>query len=161
MADFDFSGIEELERLLGSIGAIPQEVLGEMLDSMADIVITEQQKTAPKDTGSLAGSLKAVRKMGKDGPYILVYPHGNHHKYRRRLSVKTYKNSKSGRMYTVGGNMKAVTNAEVGFIHEVGAPGKNIPASQWMKRANEKAADPALRAAVQVYDNWLKLLEEG
>jgi hypothetical protein len=154
MASFTFDGIDELERFFGQLGALPDSVLDNMLEAEAPIVIAEQMQLAPRDTGSLAESISGFpTKTGSSGErYKFIYPKGRHHRITaRRASSTLTKQLKQDQS-------RDVTNAEVGFTHEVGAPGRNIPASQWMKRANEKAADPALRAAVDVYDAWLQLL---
>ena len=46
--------------------------------------------------------------------------------------------------------------SEIAFIHEFGAPRRNIKASEWMRKANEAATVEAINAAEKVYDNFLR-----
>ena len=160
MARLETNGLDEAFFTLEELANIPEDVIHDMLDAEAEVVIEAQKKELDKlglvDTAKMRDSIKADKKMRKKGlvRYINVYPHGVHHRYRARMVTKTYKRSKSGRTYTYGGGIKKSNNAEVAFIHEYGAPSRNIPAKQWMRKANEKAAGDASEAAARVLHKW-------
>ena len=162
MASFNAEGIEGLELSLKEYAEIPDDVVEEMLDAAADVTVKAQRRSIRAlglvDTSSLADSIKAHKKVGTiDGTrkrYILVYPTGKRGERNRKLVTKKYKRSKSGRTYTVGGDTVDVTQNEVGFIHEFGAPRRGIPAKRWMQKANELCAPDVERAEFEIYDRW-------
>lgn len=164
MAKFNAQGIEGLELSLQEFAQLPDEVVEEMLDAAAEVTVRSHKAKIRTlglvDTGKLAGSVKAFKKAGgqKNGwkRFVLVYPAGKHGTRNRKKVTKTYKNSKSGRTYSYGGDTKDVTNSEVGFIHEFGAPKRGIPAKQWMRKANAECAAEVEAAEFAVYDRYLK-----
>lgn len=137
MARIEFDGADLMDDLK-NIMDLPDEVLQNMLDAEADVVVEAQkdeiEKLGLEDTGQLKESIARTQKMKVSntgyGKYIEIYPQGTR---------------KDG-----------VRNAEVGFIHEFGAPHKGIAAKNWMNNANDKSADEAIAAAESVYDNFLK-----
>ena len=143
MARFDAKGIEGLELSLQELAEIPDEVVEEMLDAAAEVTVrahkNEIRALGLVDTGMLAGSIKPVKKAGGRSNdfkrHVLVYPAGKRGTRKRK---------------------KDVTNSEVGFVHEFGAPKRGIPARQWMRKANEKCAPEVEAAEFAVYDRWLK-----
>ena len=167
MAKFNAEGIDGLMLSLQEFQEIPDDVVEEMLEAAGEVVVEAQKRSIQSlglvDSGKLMKSIKAHSKVGKiDGVrkrYVLVYPTGKHGTRNRKLVTKKYKRSKHGRTYTVGGDTVDVTNNEVGFIHEFGAPQKGIPAKQWMKKANEACAAQMVNAEFSVYDQWLKSLD--
>lgn len=164
MAKFNATGIDGLTLSMQEFAQIPDDVVEEMLAAGAKVVTKTQKEKIKQlglvDSGKLMASIKAFSKVGKirgeQKRYFLVYPAGKHGTRKRRLVTKQYKNSKHGRTYTFGGDVKAVTSAEVGFIHEFGAPKRKIKASQWMRKANEECAEATTNAEFEVYDRWLK-----
>ena len=80
------------------------------------------------------------------------------HKSAIKVSAKVRRTSsaRSVEIYPQGTRTDGTRNAEVGFIHEYGAPGRGIPAKQWMRKANEQAEDAACTAAEDVYDDYLR-----
>lgn len=164
MAKFNAEGIDGLMLSLQEFQEIPDDVVEEMLEAAAKVVVDAQKKSIQSlglvESGKLIKSIKAHSKVGKiDGVrkrYVLVYPTGKHGTRNRKLVIKKYKRSKHGRTYTVGGDTVAVTNNEVGFIHEFGAPKRGIPAKQWMRKANESCAEKMVNAEFVIYDKWLK-----
>ena len=70
--------------------------------------------------------------------------------------VRRTSSARSVEIYPQGKRTDGTRNAEVGFIHEYGAPGRGIPAKQWMRKANERAEDAACTAAEEVYDDYLR-----
>lgn len=162
MAKFNAEGIDGLVLSLQEFAEIPDEVVEEMLDAAAEVTVKAHRRSIRAlglvDTGALAGSILAHKKVGKvDGErkrYVLVYPTGKRGTRNRKLVTKKYKNSKHGRTYTVGGDTVEVTHNEVGFIHEFGAPRRGIPAKQWMRKANELCAPDVEQAEFEIYDRW-------
>lgn len=153
MARFNAEGIEGLELSLKEYAEIPDDVVEEMLDVAADVTVKAQRRSIRAlglvDTGSLADSIKAHKKVGTiDGTrkrYILVYPTG-----KRTGSQSPSKLFKRAR----GGKAQPVQQNEVGFVHEFGAPRRGIPAKRWMQKANELCAPDVERAEFEVYDRW-------
>lgn len=164
MAQFNAKGIEGLVLSFEQFQNIPDDVVEEMLDAKAEVVVAAHKRSLDSlgliDTHTLKQSIKAHKKSGGKKNdfkrYVLIYPTGTHHTYQSRERTKIYANSKSGRTYTYGGEKKNASNNEVGFVHEFGAPHQGIKASQWMRRANDKSEDAANAAALVVYNNWLK-----
>lgn len=164
MAKFNAEGIDGLMLSLEEFSEIPDDVVEQMLDAAGEVVVAAHKKSIRSfnlvDTEKLLGSIKAHKKVGtRNGArerYVLVYPTGKHGARKREKVTKAYKRSKHGRMYTVGGDIKDVTNSEVGFIHEFGAPKKGIKAKQWMRTANDACASEMVAAEFAVYDRWLK-----
>ncbi len=163
MALLVMDGLEECVLFMDQLANIPDDVIYEMLAAEADVVIEAQKKEINSlglvETAKMRDSIKADNKFGKTrgkgmAQYINVYPHGVHHTYSGRAKTKAYKRSKHGRTYTYGGSDKKANNAEVAFIHEFGAPSRNIPAKQWMRKANEKAAPKAAEAAADVLQKY-------
>lgn len=168
MAKFNARGIEGLTLSYEEFTQIPDEIVEEMLEAGSKVVV-EAHKAKIRELGliseaerpiHLVDSIKAFHKAGgaQNGwqRYVLVYPAGKHGTRKRRLVTKEYKRSKHGRTYTYGGDVKDVTNSEVGFIQEYGAPKKGIRAKQWMRLANEECAKAMVDAEFEVYDRWLK-----
>ena len=167
MAKFNAKGIEGLELSMQEFAAIPDAVVEEMLDAAGTVVVryhrSEISALGLTKSGKLLGSITAVSKAGSSKNdwkrYVLVSPKGNHHTYQSRVVTRQYARSKHGRTYTRGGGAKVVTNSEVGFIQAYGAPKKGIRATDWMNKANEKAAPAVEAAELAVYDRWLKSLD--
>ena len=166
MAKFNAKGIEGLELSMQEFAAIPDNVVEEMLDAAGKVVVryhrAEIASLGLVKTGKLLGSITAFSKAGSAKNdwkrYVLVYPKGNHHTYQSRVVTRQYARSKHGRTYTKGGGTKVVTNSEVGFIQAYDAPKKGIHGTDWMNKANKKAAPAVEAAELAVYDRWLKSL---
>lgn len=127
-------GIDPLVKVLNDIANIPQDVQGEIVDAMADVVKDAQVFTAgtmlqgPYYKGDVAASItKSKIKKRKSGPYVDIEFKGESH-----------------------GNR----NAEIAFINEYGK--KKQPARPFIKTANELSDKPSQEAGLAVYDNWLK-----
>lgn len=151
MATFEAAGLEGLALSMEQFAAIPDQVVKEMLDAGAAVMVRyhrlEISAQGLVKSGKLLGSIKAHPKAGSAKNdwkrYVLIYPAGQHGTYRPR--------STSG--------AKVVTNSEVGFIQAYGAPRKGIRATDWMSKANAKAAPEVEKAELAVYDRWLKSLD--
>lgn len=136
MAQFKTSGLDELSLSLQEIAQIPEDVVGEMLNAQADVVV-EAQKAAAKalgveETGLTIRSIKKGRVKLKKGRQVLyITPTGS----RRR-------------------GKKRVRNAEIAFINEFGK--RHQKARPFVRTGNETSAGKATEAAMAVYDRWLK-----
>ncbi len=142
MARFIMNGLNELISDMEKLAMLPGSVLDEMLDVGADVVEAKQKEIAPKNTGKAAASIqKGKPYIYKGARSILIAPDQKlHHTYRSRKT----------------GALKNVPNAEVLFVQEFGAPRKKIKAKEWMKTANEKAADPMVKKQDEIYGRWLE-----
>lgn len=146
MAGFSFDGMDELRLSLDELAKLPEETAYSMLEAGAARLMEKwREKLAPmRRTGQLIESIKAKRKTGDDGPYVLVSPTGT-----RRSEYRGIRKTK--RM----GSYKK-TNAEVAYVLEYGTP--RIAARHWMESANEEASDAVTEAEAAVYDEYLKSL---
>lgn len=155
----EVTGLEELGLSLEEVADIPDDVVMEMLAAGGEVVKAYHQAELSAqglvDTGKLKDSITVHQKRGGSGRYALVYPSGKHGDYHRKLQVKPYKRSKHGRTYTVGGDTKEVTNNDVGFVLEVGAPKRGLAPTQWMRLANEKSSEAMVAAERAVYERYL------
>jgi len=140
MADLFTTGLDALISDLEELAKIPDEVILDMLTAEAEVV-AEEQKTAFSTAyskgyskGITARSVTVSKKLKKtaNGKAIYVYPKGTRKDGNKRRA------------------------AEVAVINEYGAVARNIPKRLTIRTANEKAADPALKAAAEVYDKYLK-----
>lgn len=132
----EIEGLDELIGGLENIMDLPRTVQRDMLNAEADIVVRAQKEEIESlglvDSGQLKASIARERDIKTDrlGVCMDIYPQGT--------------------------RADGIRNAEVGFIHEYGAPQKKIKASGWMKKANEKCADEAVEAAADVYEKFLQ-----
>lgn len=169
MATFSVNGLDEFALSMQQVAELPDDVIDEILEAGSEVVVKAQREKLLElglyDNESngphLADSIKVHKKRsakfaGDKGRYVLIYPTGKHGQYQRKLKLKTYKNSKHGRTYTVGGDQQETTSSEVGFIHEYGAPRRNIPAKHWMQAANEESAAATTAAQAAVYNKFLE-----
>lgn len=131
---FTAVGVDALAKVLNDIANIPQDVQGEIVDAMADVVKDAQVFTAgtmlqgPYYQGDVAASVTKSRiKKRKSGPYVDIEFKGTAH-----------------------GNRLA----EIAFINEYGK--KSQPARPFIKTANELSDEPSKKAGLDVYDAWLK-----
>lgn len=143
MAEFHFSGLEELELSLSDIAEIPTEVADEMLGAMADVVVKAQRRVGAAmgvhRSGMTLDSIKAGRpKTLKDGG--------------RAIYVTATGSRRRGK--------KDIRNVEIAFVNEFGRPGKDGKGGQkarpFIKTANEQSAEESTEAGAAVHSNWLK-----
>lgn len=149
MARFGFSNGE---LSMAAIEEIPDPVVAEMLEQGALVTMKAHQDQIRKldlvDSAQLFKSLRAFPKVAKDGHrYTLVYPYGKRRNPKRKKLAYNRKNKKY--------HVVNMSNNDVGFVHEFGAPARGIPAKQWMQTANEEAADEVVEAEFKKYDEWL------
>lgn len=140
MAKFDggFDVLEGLRLSIEDAAKLDGEALFNILEAGALVIVAAQRRILDSldlvITGRLRDSLRMIRKGSGPGSFILVYPHGEHHKV------------KSGR---------SVANNEVGYVLELGAPHRNIKAYSWMAKGNEDGADEMVAAQGAVWDGYL------
>lgn len=160
MASYKYNGIDRLEIDLETLAKLDDDTVWSLLNAGAEVIRrfhTERIRKAFKQhTGELAKSPSIHKKINADGLYALIYPEGTHGQFLRRKKTRTYKNSRHGRTYTVGGKAQKKTNAEIAFILEYGSP--RIDATHWMENANEAANDEMMDAMAAVWDEHLKSL---
>lgn len=147
MARFEVDNVDGLMLSMKEVAELPAEVITEMVEKGADVAVEAQKRKIQEldliDSGDLQRSIKAIIKRTGRAPYALVYPSGTHH---TQNSNRHHGRQRSG----------DVRNAEVGFVQEFGAPDRKIKAKQWMRLANEDAADALTQAELAVYDRWLQ-----
>lgn len=157
---FTVRGLDEFSLSLKEAAELPNSVKDDMLKAGADVLVTALKKKIEAlgliKTGSLLNSIQAFRKLRHGEIIYRIYPYGKHGTRNRRAVTKVYKQSKHGRTYTVGGDTVDVTNNEVGFIHELGASRRGIPAKMWMHSTVEASAAQVEAAEFAVYDEYLK-----
>lgn len=149
MPRVEFHGLDEVALSLKQVAELPDEVIDEMLNARADVVVAAQQAEARKlgteyrnknqkknySTGKTALSIKKGKIKVKDGVRILfVTPTGSRVR------------GKKGQFVT--------RDAEIAFLNEYGT--KTIQARSWLRAANEKCADEALKVEMAVYDRYLQ-----
>lgn len=142
MASMKTSGLNELMLSMKEVAELSDSVADEMLQVSGKIVAAAQARKIRSVLGTRTGALaKAITvtpklKTRKNGErYVTVYPKGTHH---------------------VNPNGTKVTNNEVFFINEYGAPKKGISAKGVARAANAESADEATAAQAEVYDKWLR-----
>ena len=119
-----------------AIAEIPDATILEMLSAEAGVIAEAQAAEARAmgvvDKGVTARSITFDKKLKvtKDGKAIYVYPQGSRSDGSRRRV------------------------AEVAFVNEFGKRGQ--PARPFINTANARKGDEAVKAAAEVYDNFLK-----
>ena len=121
------TGTDELAEDLRKLRDISDEDAFEILTPAAETLAEKFQENIrsvfTQRTGKLAAAIQSFRKV-TDGPHILIYPDGPHHRYRSRKTKGT----------------KTATAAEVGFVLEYGS--NRVKASHWMENTvNETEAE--------------------
>lgn len=164
MAKFNATGIEGLEMSLEQFLSLPDEAVDAILEAQGKVIAAAQkaqiQSIPLVNTGRARDSIAVFKKVrtstyGYDNErYVDVYPEGLHGAYNRKKVTKTHKRTK--RKYTVGGDRKSVTNQDVLFIHEYGAPRRGIKARHWQRDANDKSAEVATAAGQAALDKYLE-----
>lgn len=140
MPEISFDGLDGLMLSMKEIADIPDDVKDEMLQAKAAVVVPAMKARAESmgirqdipGGGQMIDSIKAGKpKRTKTGRAVFVYPQGT----RTRGGTKT-------------------RNAEVAFIAEYGK--QKVKPRPFMKEAVEATAEQAEKAALEVYDSFLK-----
>lgn len=134
MASLTYSGYDELILSMQEVANLPDEVLDEMLNAQADIVVDAQRKQAEAmgvvDTGLTLRSIKKGKvKMKKGVRSIFITPSGTRKRGKKR-----------------------VRNAEIAFVNEFGK--KKQKARPFIRTANEMSAQATTQAAADVLDRY-------
>lgn len=167
MAEFNFHGLDEIMLNIAEIASIPEEVQDEMITAQAQVTMEAQREEAKKlgmysgydrwnnlrdwannqlpgqersySTGQLAKSIRIGKPKTKKGVRKLsIYFAGSRTRGgKRRWSAP-----------------KKIKNSEIAFLNEYGT--RTINARHFIWIANEKSANKATEAALEVYDRWLK-----
>ena len=137
MAGFSVSGLDELILSMEEMANLPDDEAFKMLKAEADIVEPAQ--------------LAKGKELG-------VYDSGQTLTSMTRKSSGTSGGSKKIDITFEGVNDDGNRNAEVAFVNEYGVPSRGIAPRQFIRIANEEAADEAVEAAADVYDKWLESL---
>ena len=161
MAKLTTTGLSDFVLSMEELRNMPKGVIEDMLEAASVPVIEAQKAQFREDglvkTGTLADSPGwngSVYNAG-EGRYIDVYPQGTNHT--RTAKSDSAKDTKR-RHKKKKGSESDITNAEVAFIHEFGAKGRNITATQSIRVATEKSADEAAEEKQRVYDEYVSSL---
>lgn len=157
MAKFSCDGLDDFCLSLQEIAEIPDEVETEMLDGGSDIVRWALKQALTDldmvDTGQLRDSIRTFPKRFSNGvPYELTYPYGGRKigKFKRYSKIRI----KGTKKYTI--KRVNMTNNDVGFVLEFGAPHRGIPARPWMSVVAEKYSDQIEDKMGEIYFKWLE-----
>lgn len=136
MAQFHFSGLDELMLDLEDVANLPEDVHDEMLNAMADVTVDAQKRAGRalgvEETGLTLRSIKKSKIKVQSGQRVVyITPTGT------RLR-----------------GTKRIRNAEIAFVNEYGKRGQK--ARPFIRTGNEQSAEEATRAAAEVYDRYLK-----
>lgn len=144
MAGFTFNGMDELRLSMEQLAQTPKETQYAMLEAGAAAMIAKwkERLQSMRRSGQLIESIKAKRKTGDGGPYVLVTPDGT-----RRSEYRGIRKTKRMGKYKK-------SNAEVAYVLEYGTP--RMAATHWMETANEEASDAVVAAEAAVWDEYLK-----
>ena len=166
MAQFHFSGLDELMLDLEDVANLPEDVHDEMLNAMADVTL-KAQKAEAKKLGMYSGydtHNNSRDQMSRDGKtwnflpgQVRSYSTGTLAKSIRKGKVSEKADERTIKIYFSGSRRrgKQVTkNSEIAFLNEFGT--RTINARNFIWVANEKSAEEATRAAAEVYDRYLK-----
>ena len=143
MARMEVNGLDALIDDLAALAELPDSVVEGILNAEADVVVPAQRSeienrwSGPYSMGISAKSIKKdskVRGLGDGRLYhhINIYPQGS----RKR-------------------NGKDISNAEIAFINEYGAPTRGIAARPAISTATAKSEEQAVEAGEKVYNAYL------
>lgn len=145
MGKFSFNGVDELSASFEQLSQLTDEDKMSIIMPAAKLLVERQremiQRLFKQRTGDLADSLTIQEKSGEDGAYAHIYLKGKH---RGSSTGKRKGKRRSNGRYSG-------TNAEVGYILEVGSP--RIAARHWMENANEEAEDEIVAAEQAAWDD--------
>ncbi|MDR3277430.1 MAG: hypothetical protein LBT12_01545 [Oscillospiraceae bacterium] len=139
MASFKVEGFNELALSFDKLANIPTNVIAEMLNAEADVIVRAQKATAKAmlngkfSTGKTADSISKAK--------AIVQPNGGNIITVYAMGTRTR------------GKKSKTRNSEIAFVNEYGARGK--PKRPFIAEANKKHADEAVAAATAVYDKYL------
>lgn len=162
MMGFSVHGLDDLIKDFETIAETPEEVIDEMLNAQADVVVKAQKQTArtmlsgPYSQGIVADAIKKNPRVQytRGGGKVLyinfagrVYGAGRPQGGIEKLKGK-------GRRKHIAVSEAGNRIAEIAFINEFGKT--NQPARPFILAANEESASEATKQAADVYDKFLK-----
>lgn len=141
MATLKVSGIESFLLDLDEFLSLPDEAVDAILEAEGNALAAAQkaqiQSIPLVRTGRARDSIKTSLKSDRYfSRYAVVSPRGTHHTYVR--------------------SNKTVSNQEVLFVHEYGAPKRGIEASHWLRDANELSEEAVTAAGQAALDKYLE-----
>ena len=136
MASFAVTGLDTLALSIDQLANMPETVINDILNAQADIIVSAQKSKANEygvvDTREMINSIKKGKvKKVRDSYEIKVVPQGS----RKRGKTTT-------------------TNAEIAYINEYGKRG--LSARPFIRDANAESEPKIEKAALEVYDSFLK-----
>jgi len=162
MAEFNTIGIEDIERHLRDLAENAPEVIDDMLNAGADVLVPEYKASIGRHVGrgrkrrsigTLANSIgKSPFQNEGSKRCIYVLPEGDQPHGRPRVSNA----GGTRRKKRMGLGFKPVSNKEVGFILEYGH--SSMSGSPWMSEAYENNAGKVEEAE---WDVWRKYNDGG
>ena len=138
MANISFHGLDELMLDMQAVAELPDEVIDEMLNAQADVVVAAQRAEAEAMGVHAPGSGLVIKSIKKG-------------KVKVKKGVRVIHITPTG---TRKRGKKRVRNAEIAFVNEYGK--KNQKARPFIRTANEKSAEATTQAGMAVYDRFLK-----
>ena len=139
MGSISVNGLDGLMDDLAELAELPDGVVDDILNAEADVILPAQREEIEKQWKgpySLGISPKSIKKgkvkKGKDGRSISIYPQGTRKRKKRTVS-----------------------NAEIAFINEYGAPWRGIAARPAIGTATVKKEQEAVDAGERVYHAYL------
>ena len=143
MARMTVTGLNGLISDMTDLASLSEDVIDDILNAEADVIVQaqraeiERQWKGPYSMGISAKSIKKDRKMrglgrGRLYHYINVYPQGT----RKR-------------------DGESISNAEIAFINEYGAPDRGIVARPAISVSIAKSEETAEEAGEKVYRAYL------
>lgn len=132
-------GLDSLSTDLRKLGQLTNEDAWTILTPAAELLegkfMDKIRTIFTQRTGKLAAAIQSFRRV-EDGPVILVYPDGAHHRYRSRKKK--------------GGGMKTAQASEVGFVLEYGS--SRHQAYHWMENTIEEETEAVGEALQEGFD---------
>ena len=141
MAEFSVSGLDELILSMQEVAELPTEVIDEMLNAQADVVV-KAQKAKVMELGIYDADNTTTRHVVDSI---------------KKGKVKTHKGVRVIYVTPTGTRLrgeKRTRNAEVLFVNEFGT--RTQKARPAVKLANEASAPAQTQAGLMVYDGWLQ-----
>lgn len=139
MARMEVDGADALIKDLNDLSRLPHEVVGGLLNAMADVVLPAQREEVERQWSgrySMRISANSIKKTGikkeLDGSSVSIYPQGTRTRGRQKIR-----------------------NGEIAFMNEYGAPRRGIAARPAIGTATKKAEQEAVEAGERVYHAYL------
>lgn len=161
MAKVEFKGIDEVVTSLTELSELPDEVIDAMLNARADVVVEAQREEASKlgmyKTATTHNNTRNTSATNFLHGQTKSYSHGTTARSIKKGKVKV-KNGKRMLYITPTGSRRRgktkTRNAEIAFLNEYGT--RTINARNFIRIANERAADAATAAEFEVYSRYLE-----